>query len=344
MADWTQWAADPRFWVPLAILFAYYLAVWLVKGRDPALGTIVPQYAPSAELSPAAARYLVTTGSDGRSLAAVLARLAACGCVTIEPDAAGYRITRAANPDAAKQLAPEEAAVLESMFDGDAPLHLAPSNANITSRLVAGIQKSLQQRLDGRYFTRNLRFVALGIAVSFVYALVRAVQSAGREVFVAFFLTLWVLFFMSMLGMIVCVNVVPAMRAAFRGTLERSKFLKAFAVLLAVTAMGGIGVYSLAKASSAAHAVVVLGLIVMNIAWAPALRALTAEGRGAREQLEGFRRFLVSVEQDPLNRLNQPDRPPQSKEDYLAYAIALDVREAWGDHLASTFFNAVVER
>jgi len=42
--------------------------------------------------------------------------------------------------------------------------------------------------------------------------------------------------------------------------------------------------------------------------------------------------------------MNQPDRPPVRIEEFLPYAIALDVKEAWGDHLAGAFVNTITQR
>lgn len=59
-----------------AALFVYYLIVWSIFGRDPKLGTVTPLYAPPQGVTPGVARYIVTGGSDGTTLAAVLAGLA----------------------------------------------------------------------------------------------------------------------------------------------------------------------------------------------------------------------------------------------------------------------------
>jgi len=272
--DWLQFALEPGFWLAPGILFVYYFVVWLLKGRDPKFDSIVPRYEPPAGLSPAGARYLITTGSDGRSLAAVLARLAACGCVTITPDAIGYRITRAASSAGAEhQLAPEEAAVFKDLFDSATAVHISPSDANTNSRYVGEIQNGLRQ-LDGRYFTRNAEFLALGIGVTVIYLLLRAALSPSRETFRSFFLTGWVTFFFLMLGGIVLVNFIPMTRDLLRGTLPPRKFLSVFLGLLMIGGVGGIVIYSLAKSSSIEHAAAVVLLIFMNLAWVPALRAL----------------------------------------------------------------------
>ena len=80
---------------PLALCLYYFLA-WLAIGRSPKPGTIVVRYEPPAGISPAAARYLITTGSDGRTLAAVIAALAARDCLSVEPHDGMYKLTRLA--------------------------------------------------------------------------------------------------------------------------------------------------------------------------------------------------------------------------------------------------------
>jgi hypothetical protein len=49
------------------------------------------------------------------------------------------------------------------------------------------------------------------------------------------------------------------------------------------------------------------------------------------------------VEQDRLNRLTDPN--DSSRLDaHVPYAIALDIKEAWGDHLCSAFIGATVSK
>ena len=56
-----------------------------------------------------------------------------------------------------------------------------------------------------------------------------------------------------------------------------------------------------------------------------------------REALGSMCLFLERVEQDRLDKLNPPEDILQARDKYLAFAIALEVKEAWGDHLAQTF-------
>ena len=45
-----------------------------------------------------------------------------------------------------------------------------------------------------------------------------------------------------------------------------------------------------------------------------------------------------------MQRLNAPGEAPKAATEFLPYAIALEVREAWGDHLAEAFFATTTQR
>jgi Predicted membrane protein (DUF2207) len=96
----------------------------------------------------------------------------------------------------------------------------------------------------------------------------------------------------------------------------------------------------LAHETSPAFATTVIGFLAINLGWAPFLRRTTREGRRVLDEIAGFRLFLQKVEEDRLDRLNPPEEVRQAREEFLAYAIALELRESWGDHLVQTFFAA----
>jgi hypothetical protein len=74
-------------------------------------------------------------------------------------------------------------------------------------------------------------------------------------------------------------------------------------------------------------------LILINMLFPPFLRSYTPAGWQLVNQLRGFRQFLQQAEQDRLQRLNPADAAIQADQEYVPYAIALDVREDWGDQL-----------
>lgn len=74
-------------------------------------------------------------------------------------------------------------------------------------------------------------------------------------------------------------------------------------------------------------------MILVNGFAAAALRSYTREGWRVRNEIEGFRRFLQGVEQDRLQRMNEPRHEAKFDAEFIPYAIALDLREGWGDTL-----------
>ena len=343
------WNRDKWYLAAPAALCLYYFVAWLAVGRPPKPGTIVVRYEPPAGISPAAARYLITTGSDGRTLAAVVAALAARNCVRVEPHDGLYRLTRlASNPSEESKLAPEEAYALNYLFEDGPITEISPSmaqdNSARNSRYVANIQQDLTERFGGVYFTRHMGYVAIGVLATFVVAFSLAATAQGRDPGAALFMTAWILFCALTLGAIVEVGLLPAWKAVVRGTAGWIKMLPGTAAAGVFVFFFGLLLVKLAQGVSPAFAVMLASLVLVNLIWAPFLKRMTPEGRTTLDALEGFRQFLVSVEQDRLHRLNASPTEPAVELEYLPYAIALEVREAWGDHLAGAFFATTIQR
>jgi Predicted membrane protein (DUF2207) C-terminal domain len=332
-----------------SLLAAYYLAIWFLAGQDPGPGVIVPQYAPPADMSPAEMRYLLTSTSDRKTVAAVLAHLAAHKVISIRPEGDGYRITLLVNEPPAS-LPPEEAsafdalAQLQSLAGPEGASAASPArtflfrpshgrNLSLVASIVAG---SLIRRTGSLYFKRNLRYSLPAVAVSVGAALVTsAIVGKHGE---AIFLTLWFLLFSLGLGLIIATNVVRALRDAFSGLLSAKNFARTVVPLPIFLAIPGFVAVQIARASTPTFAWVLLSLVAVNIVGGIAIQTVTPLGRERMDQIEGFKQFLATVELDRLNRMNDPHLTPALLNDYMAYAIALDLKETWGDHLANALF------
>jgi len=155
------------------------------------------------------------------------------------------------------------------------------------------------------------------------------------------FLTAWFMFCSFIVGLITAVSVAPALRDAMRGRIAVSNISTAMIPLLM---FGTVLVFvdtKIAKLSNPAFAYTLVAVVVINIGFAISLKRLTPAGRQRLDEVLGFRQFLSTVELDRLNRMNNPHMTPVLMNDYLAYAIALDLKEAWGDHLSSALFATV---
>ncbi|HLF30093.1 MAG TPA: DUF2207 domain-containing protein [Xanthomonadales bacterium] len=64
------------------------------------------------------------------------------------------------------------------------------------------------------------------------------------------------------------------------------------------------------------------------------LRAPTAPGRQVMDEIEGFRMYLDTAEQDRLDRMRSPALTPEVFESFLPYAYALGVENHWCERFA----------
>ena len=94
-------------WVLAApgLLFLYYLIAWFWIGPEPKPGAFVARYEPPDGLSPAAARFIASGTTDGRSFAAVIAQLAVRGCLRVESGNGKYKLSRLMSDRATESVA-----------------------------------------------------------------------------------------------------------------------------------------------------------------------------------------------------------------------------------------------
>jgi len=67
------------------------------------------------------------------------------------------------------------------------------------------------------------------------------------------------------------------------------------------------------------------------------MRAPTPAGRRVMDEIEGFRKYLDTAEQDRLNRMRSPRLTPEVFETFLPYAFALGVENHWCSRFAREF-------
>ena len=333
-----------------ALLFIFYMIAWLSIGPEPKPGVVVARYEPPAGLSPAAARYMAKRTTDGRSFAAVIAQLAARGCIRVELAGGKYKLSRLMSDRATEgALAPEENRTLELLFEDGSVIELSPAmderNTAQNGRYIFQIHEELAKQLGKKYFTRHTGFIVIGVLATFISSTVIAVIASGPEAFGAVPLTFWVLFCGLMLGMLIELSFITAWRTALRTRMGWTKMLPGTA---AIAVFGGFIFFvltKLAEAASPSYSLTLVAFLAVNLVWGPLLKRKTQLGREICDQIAGFRQFLQKVEEDKLNRMHPSGDAPEDMDRFVPYAIALEVRAAWGDHLSQTFLptTGVVE-
>ncbi len=330
-----------------ALLFLYYLIAWVWIGPDPKPGVVVARYEPPEGISPAAARYIASGITDGRSFAAVIAQLAVHGCIHVDSDHGKYKLSRLMSDRASEAaLAPEENFVLALLFEDGPEIVLTGAmderNAAQNGRYVAHIHDELANQLGKKYFTRHSGIIALGVLATFVSALALAVMARGRDTSAAVFTTLWVLFMGLTMGMMIEFSFASAWKNAVRAGTGWIKLLPGSAAFSIFAAVIVYLLKTVASGVSLSFSLMLVAFLLINLGWGPRLKRKSPLGRQVSDQIAGFRQFLEKVDRDKLDRLNPAGSAQEDLDRYLPYAIALEVKEAWGDHLSQSFLASAV--
>ena len=91
-----------------------------------------------------------------------------------------------------------------------------------------------------------------------------------------------------------------------------------------------------------------VGLLVINLVmhgvYIYLMKRPTKKGRALMDKLEGFKLYLNVAEKDDLALKHPPDKTPQLFEQYLPFAIALGVEQAWAEQFTSVFEKLATEQ
>jgi hypothetical protein len=330
-----------------ALLFLFYLIAWFWIGPEPKPGAMVARYEPPENLSPAAARYIASGTTDGRSFAAVIAQLAVRGCLRVESMNGKYKLSRLMSDRATESaLAPEEKRVLTLLFEDGPAIELTGAmdrrNSAQNGRYVFHIHEELTKELGGKYFTRHSGIIAMGVLATLLFALPLAATAHGRDAFAAVFLTFWILFCGLMIGLMIELSFASAWKSAIRAGTGWIKLLPGTAAIAVFVGIIAMLLTKLAAGVSLSFSLMLVAFLLINLGWGPRLKRKTPLGREVADQIAGFRQFLEKVDQDKLNRLNAEGNAPKDLDRFLPYAIALEVKESWGDKLSQTFLASTV--
>ena len=309
----------------LVVLFGYFVVVWLMVGRDPRAGTVVPSFSPPDGFSPAAARFVMRMGFDARAFAAAIIDMAVKGYLAIREEENGdFALERTG--EAAKHLAPGERRVGAKLFAHGAKIELKQKNHRTISAAIKALRESLREDFERIHYRRNRTYLIPGAVLTILTLGVLVLVSPRPSE--ASFMLLW-------LGMwtLGCLMLTRQIARAWR---SRSHPATVFSAVFALPFLGGevFGVWALSDLIAPSIVALLIALILVNALFYELLKAPTTMGRRAMDRIEGFRMYLSVAEKDRLDRLDPPEKTPALFEKYLPYALALDVENQWSERFA----------
>lgn len=337
--------SNPAAITAVLAVCVYYILAWTIAGRDPQPGPIVIQYNPPRGFSPATLRYIWCENFDDRTFWAAVLSLVSRGLAKMTQESGVAVLHPIRGKDDSSGL-PEEEVILLRRLNGH---HRAKGMRMTlldedTSLVVTGMAESLRHAAEGRWFRLNREYAIAGSLLSIIAVTLTAMPRSPNE-----WLTLAASLALMAPGGFYLLLLILRIR-----DLTRAAHLKFDGVVLRrVTLFLALTIPSLA---SLVLGSVVLGgtwgrplllitaiLIVLNLGFMHVMPVRTREGRKLLDEIEGFRRFLSSVERFAMDRSEAPGNNPGEYEKYLPYAVALEVEQAWADRfvaLASSYHES----
>jgi len=320
-------------------LFAYYLLVWFRVGRDPAKGTIVPLFSPPEGFSPAAVRFIIRMDFDDKAFAAAVVNLAVKGFLTInqgEDDVFTLKKTGSSQSNLSKG----EQRIMNKLFKSKGTMRLKNSNHRAIQGAVSALKKSLSRDFEKIYFFQNYRYFVPGVILTLLTlgAVILTARDVGTAAFMSLWLSIWTVgcFFL-------VVRAASAWKSALQGGVKVLSSAGALgATLFALPFLAGeiFGLWAFSSSVSLLAVPVLLVLVFINVLFYHLLKAPTVPGRKLMDEIEGFKLYLSVAEEERLNILNPPDKTQALFEQYLPYAMALNVENEWNEQFAGVLAAA----
>jgi len=347
-----------RSWLLLIIiallpLLVYYLWAWLKVGNDPNQGVIMVQYEPPEKLSPAAIRYIRNMGYDNKALAAGIINLAVKGKVKITQEDDEYTVTGREGLAADASLPKEEQYFVKRLSGSGNSLKFARKYSPEISSLNTGFEKALDKLYGtGSLFAFNWGYLSFGLLIAAVLLVFVALYARQAGFVEPFALEvdgegdIGVMYFMGAIFFAAGAGVFGLALSSWKDIFVKRASLKTLSMAIFLTFFSlpfmGAGLF-MSFMVSATYGLALVGATALILVFALLLPSYTVPGRRLLDNIEGFRHYLAAVEQDPLNRLNPPEKTPEIFEKYLPYALALEAEQQWGEQFSEVLRRAGID-
>ncbi len=307
------------------LVLLYFLLAWHRVGRDPPGDTVIPRFKPPTGLSPAAARYILKMGFDGKVFSCALISMAVKKRIRIVEQPDGATIIERDDAGNDSMLSFGEKALYHKLLGHSGQLELDNANHQQIGAARDTLKSRLADEYHSHYFFKNLKWLVPGIALSILTIVGLAITDFEPVMFS---------------GIPILITSVFAVVATRIWRQGRRLFAIVFVGIAATVSLGNLGVMMITTEAGLAMILTLAFLVGINCLFYFLLKAPTRLGRTMMDEIEGFEKYLSTAEQNRLDTLASLDENLALFEKYLPYALALDVAQAWSEKFSETLARA----
>ncbi|MFK8012178.1 MAG: DUF2207 domain-containing protein [Marinicellaceae bacterium] len=312
------------FWllsVTMLLLYPlYFYKTWKKVGIDPPKGAVFPQFKPPNNISPAAMQYVSNNYYDTKSFSVAIMNLAVKKYISIEQKSKKeYKLTQL-NKKGNADLSRGEARIYDYIFRQKKSITL-DKTYNSTIKTADGLLKSrIVNEHKAACFKDNLKQWIVGVGISLVMVLINWAHFFN-------FSSHALPFLISSFGVILF--------SATSLVMFKKPYQKLIAGIIAIIIVLMVFISQSEKVYSA-YVALVLIMVAVNAVFYHLIKAPTVFGRKLMDDIEGFKMYLQTAEQDRLEIMHPPEMTPELFEKYLPYALALGVENKWSQQFNNT--------
>ncbi len=319
--------------IGLLLLCGYYWFSWIKVGKDPEKGVIIAHYRPPDGYSPASMRFIEKMGYDNNCFASAIINLAVKGFLMIKENSNNDYTLKKTGQDV--DMAAGETALTKSLFNNNKSIILKQSNHKRIASAINAHKASLKNDYELKYFLTNTAYFVIGILISIIILTIILFSSINtfndpEALFFLIWLTPWTLACIAMSksawNHFTSKNYFSAIKSLF--------FIAPFLFFEIVVAI--LFVYM----TSISLIIILLILCAINWLFFELLKKPTYKGRKLLDKIEGFREYINLAEKHELDYKHPKGKCPELFEQYLPYALALNVEDSWARQFASVLQHA----
>jgi uncharacterized membrane protein YgcG len=317
--------------VGAVVLAVYYLVMWVLVGRDPRRGVIIPRFEPPTGVSPAAARVLAKMGFDKTCFTSALLSLGAQGAIEIDKSRDDYVLRKSGGLGGGASSG--ERAVFNALLKRSSSVTLKQTNHKKISDAIDALKSKLLTEHEGAHFRRNRFYLFVGVLISIATLGLMGLSASGEQAMGILFLSVWLTIWTLGTGTLVY-HALTLWRGVVFGDQRVASGMGALALsvfAIPFVAAECVAIFMLVKLTSIwiIPALFVLGML--HVVFHHLLKQPTLKGRELMDEIDGLKMYLGTAEADELARETEPQRTLERYEKLLPYAIALGVEAGWTD-------------
>lgn len=311
----------------IGICGIYYNQVWNKYGKDPRSRGVAPFYDAPKGISPAWAYTITKMGSIApkKLLTIIIISLASKGYLILEENSKEDFIIRKTNKINNKnELSEEENVVLNNLSHST---DLSPSNTKLIS-LVSFVVQVIKGERTKDFYALNTKYWAIGLIPYFAtFGILFWTGHISPDDLRNLAVVMVGTFFILIIGSVIYKVIFMIKQASLLGKVMR------VSLVILICCFGAFSFYKivLENMDNLIFSFYTF-LSIMFIAWMyHLLKAPTVKGQEIIDHLNGLKLYMEKVEEPILKRFDPPQMSRQLFEEYLPYAVALDVEGKWAE-------------